>query len=538
MYLPEDINDIIQNRETAVLEFKEARSSFSDSHRSDYCAAIANSGGGRLLLGINNDGQVTGSSAYAGNLSKIPHEVYQQIGLTVSIEEVTHPQGRVVVFDIPARPVGQRIRSNGNYTYPIRKGESIIEMDDEDTRSILNEVQPDFSSGIVEHLKIGDLDTSALENFKRRRAEKTGNSGLLTATPEQILTDAELMREEKLTYAALLLLGKSEKITEHLSQAEIIYEWRGDPEQIHHDFRIIWRAPYFNIYDEIWATINARNIRTPYQEGFIQQEVLAFDEKACREAVNNAIAHRDYSIRGRSVIIRASPESFTVISPGGFPSDINPENVLTAAPHWRNRLVAEAFERTKLVERSGQGIDNIFESAIRQGKGLPDFKGTDNSTVQINVPAKVEDPEFVKFLEKIVNEQQEILSFDEIFELEKLRKLKVVPTLKHKEKFLKLGIVDKVGKTSGIKYALSHRYYLHQEKPGIYTRIKGFNRTAKKELILEHLRREAKGSLQDFVEGFSDLKAKDVANLLAELRTDGKIKYEGSRPTGYWVLVQ
>lgn len=538
MYLPEDIEDILQSTENTILEFKEARGSFSDGDRSDYCAAIANMGGGRLLLGVTDDRDIVGTSVYQGTINKISQEVYQRIGITVVVEEVQHLKGRVVIFDVPPRPVGQRVRSNGgHYTYPIRRGESLGEMDDITTRKILNEVQPDFSASIVENLIIDDLDTRAIENFKKQRAEKTRNTGLLTVSVEQALLDAELIRDDRLTFATLLLLGKKEKITELLPQAEIIYEWRNNPEQIHHDFRTSWRASYFTIYDDIWSTINARNIRVPYQEGFIQQEVLAFDEKACREAVNNAVSHRDYSISGRSIIISASPETFSVTSPGGFPNEITPENVLNAPPHWRNRLIAEAFERTNLVERSGQGIDNIFETTIRQGKGLPNFKGTNNSTVQINIPATVRDAEFVKFLEKVINEKQVSFSFNEIYELERLREKKILPILQHKEKFLKIGIIEKVGKTSGTKYILSHRYYSHEEKPGIYTRIKGFNRESKKELILEHVRREGKGRREDFLDAFPELKSGDVANLLNELKSEGKIKHEGFRRSGHWVIV-
>ena len=145
MYLPEDIDDILQSTEDTALEFKEARGNFSDGERSDYCAAIANMGGGRLLLGVSNSKEIVGTNVYQGTINKIPQQVYQQIGITVVIEDVQHPKGRVVIFDIPLRPVGQRVRSNGgNYTYPIRRGESLGEMDDTTTRNILNEIQPDF----------------------------------------------------------------------------------------------------------------------------------------------------------------------------------------------------------------------------------------------------------------------------------------------------------------------------------------------------------------------------------------------------------
>lgn len=537
MYLPEDIDDILQSTEDTALEFKEARGNFSDGERSDYCAAIANMGGGRLLLGVSNSKEIVGTNVYQGTINKIPQQVYQQIGITVVIEDVQHPKGRVVIFDIPPRPVGQRVRSNGgNYTYPIRRGESLGEMDDTTTRNILNEIQPDFSAGIAEYLTRDDLDEKAIEDFKKRMAEKTGNHTLINSSTEQILQDAELMRGGKFTIACLILLGKKEKIAELLPQAEIIYEWRTIPEQIHHDFRISWRTPYFVVYDDIWQTINARNLRTPYQEGFIQQEVLAFDEKSCREAVNNAVAHRDYSISGRSIFIYASPQSFAVVSPGGFPQHITPENILKAAPHWRNRLIAEAFERTKLVEKSGQGMDVIFDATIRHGKGLPDFIGTDVHTVRINIPAKVKDAEFVKFLEKIMKEKQIGFSFDEIYELEMLREQKIVANLQHKEKFLKLGIVEKIGKTSGTKYMLSHRYYSYEEKPGVYTRIKGISREKKKELILSHIQREGQGIKKDFIDAFPELKVWDISNLLQELKDEEKIERVGTERAGFWKL--
>ncbi len=249
------------------------------------------------------------------------------------------------------------------------------------------------------------------------------------------------------------------------------------------------------------------------------------------------MAHRDYSIGGRSIFILASPISFSVISPGGFPNEITPQNILHAQPHWRNKLIAGAFERTNLVERSGQGIDTIFETSIRQGKGVPNFDGTTPSTVQINIPAKVQDTEFVKFLEKVINEKQILLSFDEIFELETLREKKILPTMRHQEKFLHLGIIEKVGRTSGTKYILSHHYYSHSARPGVYTRIKGFSREAKKELILEHIRRESRGRREDFIDAFPELKPNDISKLLQELKRDGKIEREGTDRSGYWKAV-
>lgn len=92
MFSPEDIDDILRDRsEGEVLEFKEAKANFDARDRSDYCAAIANRGGGKLLLGVRNDRVVVGTSVYVGTAHTIPHQVHQATGLSVRVEEVAHP---------------------------------------------------------------------------------------------------------------------------------------------------------------------------------------------------------------------------------------------------------------------------------------------------------------------------------------------------------------------------------------------------------------------------------------------------------------
>ncbi len=539
MYTPEDIDDLLQSRrEGETLEFKSAKSNFDSRDRADYCAAIANMGGGKLLLGITDNRTITGTAVYDGTISKVPNEVFQATGVTVTVQEILHSKGRVVVFTIPPRPTGKPAQSNGQYRYPIRRGESLGEMTEDELRVALNELVPDFSANIVHDVSLpNDIDPVALQNFRTWRCEKMGNTRPMTDSVERLLADAELTVDGQCTLACLVLLGTEEKVRRLVPQAEIIYEWRTREGQTNYDFRKEWRGPYFGVYDDIWETINARNLRTPFQEGFIQREIWAFDEKACREAVNNAVAHRDYSITSASIFILASPDKFSIVSPGGFLSGISPENILTHAPKWRNRRIASTMQQTKLVERSGQGMDDIFETSIRQGKGLPDFEGTDDTTVRCNIPARVRDPGFIRFLERVTNEQQIIFSFDELYELEQLRERKILASLRHKEKFFTMGIIEKVGKTSGIKYMLSHRYYTHQERPGVYTRIKGLNRSSKKQLILEHINKQGQAKRDEFVDAFPDLKSGDISNLLSELKNDGKIRHIGSRKFGYWEIV-
>lgn len=527
----QELEKLLQNREGQNLEFK-AKSSFSDDELFDYCAALANEGGGFLIFGIDNASRsVVGTNLFLNTLQTYPGRILNAINIRIKTEELSHPKGRVIVFQIPSRPKGRPIQSHGKYTYPMRAGESLMEMDQETLRVIFIEVDDDFSSKTVPGFTFNDLDKEALEQMKKLL--RLRNSSYSQKTDEEILTALELLNDTGLNYGALILLGKKEKINLLLPGAEIIFEWRQESHRIPHGFRKEWRDPFLKIFDDVWKTINDRNTRIPFQEGLIQREVLAFNEQAIREAVLNAITHRDYTVTSQSVFIKANLSYLLVISPGGFLPGITPDNVLQKQA-WRNRRLAEVFQKLGLVERSGQGMDQIFESTIRDGKGIPDLSDSDFSQVALKIPAHVQDKDFILFLEKVSNEKRVTFSFEEIYQLELLRERRSLSELNFKERFLDLGVIEKIGRTSGTKYMLSHRYYSYEEKPGIYTRIRGLTREHKKELIMDHIHREKRGIKKDFVDAFPELKEKDISNLLNELRVEGKIKHIGSRRTGYW----
>ena len=333
----------------------------------------------------------------------------------------------------------------------------------------------------------------------------------------------------------MILLGKKEKIDQLLPGSEIIFEWRQEHGKTNYDFRINWREPFFAIYDKIWEAVNARNLRFPYQDGLFQREIFAFSEKPIREALLNAVEHRDYRLQQSSIFIKASPREFRIESPGGFPPGITPENILEKSK-WRNRRIAETFEKAGLVERSGQGMNDIFESAIREGKGKPDLEKSDDFSVVLRIPAQVKDFKFVLFLEQVSNDQQIHLSFEEIYELEKIRENQIAENPEYRKKFLEMGIIEKIGETSGAKYILSHKYYTQEGKTGVYTRLRGISREEKKLLILKHLKKNKKGLAQEFRDAFPNLKRDDINNLLKELKALGQITYLGSKRTGHWIL--
>lgn len=532
----EQFKEWLKSPEGLNLEFKKAENSFSEAKDlPDYCAALANEGGGKLILGVSDDRNIVGTKAFDGTVNDLSHKILQNIKIRIDVEELFIDGKRILIFHIPSRPIATIIGSSGNYKYPMRAGSSLVEMTQEKIKEIHSETDSDFSAQIVKGMTIADIDDSAVNAFKNLWSKQQNNSEYLDFTTEKILQSIDILTDKGINYAGLILFGKSEKIKELLPGAEIIFEWRQEA-KIGHDYRKEWRAPFFSIFDDIWATVNARNIRFPFQQGFIQREVLAFNENTIREAVLNAVTHRDYNIQTQSIFIKASPDDFLIQSPGGFLNGITPENILNRSA-WRNRRVAEVFQRAGLVERAGQGMDTIFGNTIREGKGVPDFSGSDKYSVSLHIPAKVKDEQFILFLEKITNEHQASLSFEEIYELENIRENKKVKDIRSKDKFLEMGIIEKVGKTSGLLFMLSHKYYVHEGKTGLHTRIMGLSRDEKKELILKHIQKNGKGYARDFKDAFPDLRPADISNLLRELKQQGKIVHNGSDRAGYWEIV-
>lgn len=531
----EDLEILLKNVENRNIEYKKASGNFSDDDLFDYCAALANERGGQLVLGVTNDRIISGTSVYENSLPKKEGELFRILNLNIRTEEIVHPSGRVVVFHIPSRPQGQIIRSKGKYIYPMRSGESLTEMDQETIKQIFAEVNPDWSTQVLSGITISGLDPQSIDILRKRWALKAANPKIESFTNEKILRSLELINDVGVTSAAVVLVGKKSIIDKLLPCAEIIFEWRQKSGKIAYDYRQEWREPFLLIYNQLWKVLSQRNLRIPFQEGFIQREIYAFTEKPIREAILNAVTHRDYTITTQSIFIKASPESFVIQSPGGLVSPVTIDTVLTKQA-WRNRRLAEVFQKIGLVERSGQGVDDIYEQTIKEGKGIPSFAGTDKFSVQLTIPAIVKDPEFILYLEKIINQKQIYLSFEEIFELEQIHEKGILQNPVFRSRFLGHNLIEKSGSGRGIRYFLSKQFYEYSDQRGNYTKLKGISRDQKKQLILNHLKDFPKATTSDLQKGL-EMNQRDVNNLLQELKKIGKIHHLGSKKAGHWELV-
>lgn len=517
------------------LEFKEAKNSFSFDKLAKYCAALANESGGVMILGISRSipRYVTGSQAFR-NLIKMRAKLTEALQLRINAEELQHPDGRVVVFQVPSRPLGLPLAYKG--TYWMRRGEELVPMTEDMLRRIFDETTPDYSATICPDATVDDLDPKAIKQFQAAWQRKSGKIAISRLAPDQLLADAELAVDGGITYAALILLGKRRSLALHLPNAEVVFEYRSTQGSIKYSQREEFRAGAFLYLDKLWELINARNDVQQIRQGLFMYDVPLFNEGAIREALLNAVSHRDYRLAG-SIFVRQYPQYLEIVSPGGFPPGITADNMLWRQ-HPRNRRVVENLARCGLVERSGQGADRMYESCITEGKELPDFTGTDKYQVSLRLEGQVRDPQFVEFLQEFVANRPSALGIEDLLVLDLVSREAPIPkSLKPRLGVLvEEGALERVGRGRGTRYLLSKRYYRLSGRRGEYTRRKGLDRETNKALLMKHIEDNSReGSpLRDLCTVLHALSQAQVQTLLRELKADKRIHVLGRTRAGRW----
>lgn len=510
------------------VEFKEAKHNFSfagSSHDSQekrrkcllgYVVAFANEKGGTLVLGMKDDfpHQVVGTDFREGKIGSLEDDVYKQLNIRIRIEELFESGLRVLVINIPSRPLGKTLKFEG---VPLmRVGGSLRNMSDEELFAILSEQEPDFSERICEGAAYSDLDLQAISKLKSAYSLKQDNQSFNALDNIRALSDLSLIRDGKITNAAIILLGKEEAIKKYLPQAAVHLEYRNTLTQIIFDNRQIFSQAYFIAIDQLWQAIDQRNGKIPVQQGPYIFDIPFFNKEVIREAINNAVAHRDYR-KTSEILIKQFPNELHIINPGGFPLGVTLENLLTVNSTPRNRLLADVLAKTGAVERSGQGIDKIFYQTISESKPDPDYTKSDNYQVELRLSALVEDKAFALFIREIQSDRKdsEKLSVQEVIVLNQIRK-----GVDHKlldsvliHKLIKNNLLEKVGKSKAQKLILSKAYYIFSDTKADYSTLKPLDSEQFIMLMINHLR------------DFGSAKMGDFENLLKNFLHRHQVKY-------------
>ncbi|MBL0318812.1 MAG: hypothetical protein IPP74_05935 [Alphaproteobacteria bacterium] len=227
-----------------------------------------------------------------------------------------------------------------------------------------------------------------------------------------------------------------------------------------------------------------------------------------------------------------------VENPGGFPEGITEANILDKQ-NPRNRRIAEAFEKCGLVERSGQGVDLMFSTAVIQSKPLPEYTGTDKHNVLLAIYGQIKNPEFLNFLEQVGSKTlasftaHHLIVIDKVFEDKKLFEAE----RKYAKELVDLGILER--SSNQYKFILSQRFHDFMDRKGEYTRRKGLSKNHHLTLIEEHLRRNKKHGcpFDDFRQVLPHAEDRTIRYYLAVLKKSGKAECKGAGRNAKWYAV-
>lgn len=498
-----------------------------------YVVALCNEKGGRLVIGMHDDfpHKVMGTQQAINAIGQLESDIYRDLGIRPDIYELyDEEQKRVLIIEVPSRPAGKV------YKYEdvplMRVGEELKPMDDKTYLSIIQEQEPDFSEQYCLEATMDDLDENAIRVLKGKYARKQHNPSFISISNEQALSDLKLIRNGKITNAAILLVGKETSIEQYFPQAKVFLEYRKTEAQVEYNNRKVFGQPFYILIDQLWNAINEKNESIPVREGSYIFDIPYFNEMVIREIVNNAFAHRDYR-KNSEIVIKLYPTKMEIINAGGFPQGVTLENLLTVPSTPRNRLLSDVLSKTGIVERSGQGIDKIFLYTLAEGKPEPNYSYSDDFFVTAILYATIKDLGFAMFVQSIQNElaDDEKLSVFEVLALCKVRDgehknidQKIAIKLEHKN------CIEKHGKTNAQFYTLPRHYYEMTGKEADYSMLVDWNVEQFLAVLSPYLVKYKKAKKADIVKIVGDhITEKQLRSYLSKLRKEGIIKTEGSK---------
>jgi ATP-dependent DNA helicase RecG len=536
--------------ENEIVEFKEAKNDYDFRKLGKYFSALSNEANlqnadfGWLIFGVEDEKKAIVGTNYRINnpnrLQNLKKEIADETNNRITftdIYELILPEGRVVMFQIP--PVSKGIPTSFQGHNYARDNESLGALSIEEFERIRKQVvEEDWSAAICPDATIEDIEPLAIakarENYKIKNPKKLAE--IDSWNDEIFLNKAKLTIKSKITRTAIILLGREE--AEHfVSPADIKIRWilmdsKGDKK----DWKIE-SCPFLLAVDNVYAKI--RNLRYRYMQSgtLFPDEVDRYEPFVIREALNNCIAHQDYSLRERIDVIEEEDQlSFRNAGnfiPGSIEEVINQN---APEPKYRNSFLVAAMVNLGMVDTIGSGIIKMFNFQRARLFPMPEYDFSKNR-VKVTVIGKVLDLDYASVLAK-----DSSLSLPEIIMLDKVQKKNLLTGVE--EKILKRKKLIEGRKPN---YFISSKVAQTTEQKAEYSKFRGFDKQYYLDLILKALKEHVSlrrmevdkllwGKLPESITD-SQKKSK-IGNLLTELRKKEKIKNIGTFSNPKWVLFE
>jgi ATP-dependent DNA helicase RecG len=548
----QEIEDLLQAGESLTLEFKSDRKRLPDSDLVATIVSLANTEGGALLLGVEDDGTATGLHEEHQSVTGLPAlianrtnpslsvRVQKQSTQGVSIARISVPKSRQLVSTSDGLLVRRRLKLDGKpEAVPFYPHEFI------QRQSSLGLVDP--SAMVIEALSAEQLDPLQRHRLREAIRKYGGEQSLLALADEELEGALGLCKEtlgvRRPTVAGLLLLGKESQLRDHLPAYEVAFQVLDGTDVKVNEF---FRKPMLETFEAVELLFKARVEEEEIQVGLFRVPVPNYDRRAFREAVVNALVHRDFNRLG-AVHIRLDASGLTISNPGGFVEGVNLRNLLVADPRSRNPLLADAVKRIGLAERTGRGVDRIFEGMLRYGRPAPDYSLSDDFTVSVSLANAAADLDFLK----LVVEQEEklgALPIDSLIILSRLREERrlttadLAPSVQKPEanvratleRLVEAGLLEPHGAGRGRTYTLSARLYLKAGKKAEYVRQVGFDPIQQEQMVLSYIDKHGSIKRAETMD-LCHLTKDQASKLLNKMAKEGRLEMRGERRGAYYV---
>ena len=362
------------------LEFKEAKTQFDNRRLFEYCVALANEGGGHLLLGVADKPPrpVVGTQAF-NDLVAMAEKLFQAIGFRVDIEDVAHPDGRVLVFHIPPRPRGTAYHLDGKYL--MRSGEALVPMSEDQLRRIFAEGEPDWleeqsKNGLDAQQVVELLDTQTFFELLKL-PYPTDRAGVIDRLMHERLIDAQGGTYAIRRLGALLLAKRLEDFPDLARKAARVVVYSGTS-KLETRLDQTGGKGYAVGFQGLVRFVMGQLPQNEVIEDALRKEVKLVPEVVVRELVANALIHQDFMIGGASVMVEVYSNRVEISNPG---EPVVPVERFIDGYQSRNERLADLMRRMGICEEKSSGIDRVVQAAEVYQLPAPDFRTGHRRTV-------------------------------------------------------------------------------------------------------------------------------------------------------------
>jgi ATP-dependent DNA helicase RecG len=543
------LNRLIDGWENEIVEFKQAGNDYDTDKIGRYFSALSNEANlrsheqGWLVFGVENCTRTVVGSAYRTETERLN-------GLKLQIAQDTEPgvtfrevhvldtlQGRVVLFEIPAAPLGIPIAWKGHYY--ARAGESLIPLGLDKQDSIRAQTRgTDWSAQIVANATLGHLDPTALSRAREGFALKYANrfsAGEVKGWPENTFLDrARLTTDGKITRTALLLLGRPDA-AHLLSPHPAQMTWRLEgPERAYQHFG----PPFLLNSTALYQKIRNVQMRILPEDELLAVEVAKYDQKIVLEALHNCIAHQDYRRNGR-IVVTEEPDQLIFENEGSF-FEGQPADYLDGHKtprRYRSPFLAQAMAELNMIDTMGYGIREMFTGQARRFFPMPDYDLSNPQAVKMTLHGRIVDAAYSRALI-----QKTDLSLMDVLSLDRVQKR--LPLDDETARRLKRARLIEGRKPN---FHVSAAIANAAETKAAYIKTRALDDGYYRKLVTEYLEKFDHASRSDIdgllMEKLSDAldekqKAAKIGNLLTSMRKAGVIQNAGGRGLPRWTLVQ